>query len=273
MFFHRCQQARGGGRQRTARSRRRRAGCWSVCFLLAPFAESVTGFGVGYIIALAALRRLGHRRHAGAAARPLQPVAGAVGRARHRHDRRRHPGRPDAQRARPRLGAAAGADPRRSTSASTGASRARRACRCRRRRRSTTRSGPRCCSALVWLANRYSDVEIAGAAPTAFLLAAALLARRAARRSRGLRAALRANAPYVALTLALCATRLVPPLRDLLKPLWAMKPVRQPAGLRAVLRAGLLAAVDRPRRRADRARAARPRRWPKPRAAPGAPAP
>ena len=25
---------------------------WSVCFLLAPFAESVTGFGVGYIIAL-----------------------------------------------------------------------------------------------------------------------------------------------------------------------------------------------------------------------------
>ena len=32
---------------------------WSVCFLLAPFAEAVTGFGVGYIIALAALRRLG----------------------------------------------------------------------------------------------------------------------------------------------------------------------------------------------------------------------
>ena len=45
-----------------------------------------------------------------------------------------------------------------------------------------------------------------------------------------LRAALRANAPYVALTVALCATRLVPPLRDLLKPLWAMRPFdNQPA--------------------------------------------
>ena len=43
-------------------------------------------------------------------------------------------------------------------------------------------------------------------------------------------AALQANAPYVALTLALCATRLVPPLRDFLKPLWAMRPFdNQPA--------------------------------------------
>ena len=43
-------------------------------------------------------------------------------------------------------------------------------------------------------------------------------------------AALKANAPYVALTVALCATRLVPPLRDLLKPLWALKPFdNQPA--------------------------------------------
>ena len=32
---------------------------WSLCFLLAPFAEAVTGFGVGYLIALAALRTLG----------------------------------------------------------------------------------------------------------------------------------------------------------------------------------------------------------------------
>ena len=38
------------------------------------------------------------------------------------------------------------------------------------------------------------------------------------------------NAPYVALTVALCATRLVPPLRDFLKPLWALKPYdNQPA--------------------------------------------
>ena len=41
---------------------------------------------------------------------------------------------------------------------------------------------------------------------------------------------MQANAPYVALTLALCATRLVPPLRDLLKPLGAMRPFdNQPA--------------------------------------------
>src|SRR5258708_1462994 len=58
MFFHRCQQARGAhvnGGTLEANPRR----LWSVCFLLAPFAEAVTGFGVGYIIALAALRRLG----------------------------------------------------------------------------------------------------------------------------------------------------------------------------------------------------------------------
>ena len=39
-----------------------------------------------------------------------------------------------------------------------------------------------------------------------------------------LKSALHANAPYVALTLALCATRLVPPLRDFLQPLWALRP-------------------------------------------------
>ena len=58
MFFYRCQQARGSsanGATLPATPRR----LWAVCFLLAPFAESVTGFGVGYIIALAALRRLG----------------------------------------------------------------------------------------------------------------------------------------------------------------------------------------------------------------------
>src|SRR3954453_20533086 len=58
MFFHRCTLARhaaGGGEMQGATPRR----LWAGCFLLAPFAEAVTGFGVGYIIALAALRRLG----------------------------------------------------------------------------------------------------------------------------------------------------------------------------------------------------------------------
>ncbi|MBS0547268.1 MAG: L-lactate permease, partial [Proteobacteria bacterium] len=58
IFFHRCQQSRGdavGGDALEATARR----LWAVCFLIGPFAEAVTGFGVGYIIALAALRRLG----------------------------------------------------------------------------------------------------------------------------------------------------------------------------------------------------------------------
>ena len=46
----------------------------------------------------------------------------------------------------------------------------------------------------------------------------------------GLKRAIADNAPYVALTVALCATRLIPPLRDFLKPLWALKPYdNQPA--------------------------------------------
>ena len=58
LFFYRSTQTRtaiehGGV---TAATPRR---LWAVCFLLAPFAESVTGFGVGFIIALAALKRLG----------------------------------------------------------------------------------------------------------------------------------------------------------------------------------------------------------------------
>src|SRR6185369_14951890 len=58
MFFHRCtlvRPAASDGATQAATPRR----LWSACFLLAPFAEAVTGFGVGYIIALAALRRLG----------------------------------------------------------------------------------------------------------------------------------------------------------------------------------------------------------------------
>ena len=58
VFFHRANQARAtAGSAGTIEATPRRL--FSVCFLLAPFAESVTGFGVGYIIALAALRRLG----------------------------------------------------------------------------------------------------------------------------------------------------------------------------------------------------------------------
>jgi lactate permease len=81
----------------------------------------------------------------------------------------------------------------------------------------------------VCLANLYGDVEIAGAAPTAVLAAARFW--RDERPDAGrLRQVVRTNAPYIALTAALCATRLVPALRDTLKPLWALKPFdNQPA--------------------------------------------
>ncbi|MGD9883695.1 MAG: hypothetical protein AB7U95_26650, partial [Reyranella sp.] len=54
MFFHRCLQARGAAANGAALPANPRR-LWSVCFLLAPFAEAVTGFGIGYILALVAL--------------------------------------------------------------------------------------------------------------------------------------------------------------------------------------------------------------------------
>lgn len=59
VFFYRCvggQAAPPAEQTQTGPDHRR---LYFVCFLLGPFAESVTGFGVGYIIALAAVTRLG----------------------------------------------------------------------------------------------------------------------------------------------------------------------------------------------------------------------
>ena len=82
---------------------------------------------------------------------------------------------------------------------------------------------------LIWLMNTYADTEIAAAAPCAFLLALRFWRDEHPDLAR-LKRAVADNAPYVALTMALCATRLVPPLRDFLKPLWALKPYdNQPA--------------------------------------------
>ena len=58
MFFHRCLQARDGAADASPLEANPRR-LWSVCFLLAPFGEAVTGFGIGYIIALTGLRRIG----------------------------------------------------------------------------------------------------------------------------------------------------------------------------------------------------------------------
>ena len=227
MFFHRCQQARGAaanGATLEANPRR----LWSVCFLLAPFAEAVTGFGVGYIIALAALRRLGLGGMSalllGLYSQSLVPW-GALA-----------------------TGTTVGATLAGLTPNELGLMSAVLQIpihamylalywRFAREAGFATTAAQKLDDAawtalllgLVWLFNYYSDVEIAGAAATAGLLAVRFWRDERPDAAR-LRSALHSNAPYVALTVALCATRLVPPLRDLLKPLWAMRPFdNQPA--------------------------------------------
>ena len=227
MFFYRCQQARGtsaNGATLPANPRR----LWAVCFLLAPFAEAVTGFGVGYIIALAALRRLGlgglQALLLGLYSQSLVPW-GALA-----------------------TGTTVGATLAGLTPNQLGLSSALLQMpihalylvfywRLAREADLAVSLAQKIDDALwtalllglVWLFNFYSDVEIAGAAATALLLALRFWRDERPDRAR-LVAALQANAPYVARTLALCATRLVPPVRDFLRPLWAMRPFdNQPA--------------------------------------------
>ncbi len=227
IFFHRCQQSREAataGETLEATPRR----LWAVCFLIAPFAEAVTGFGVGYIIALAALRRLGLGGMSalllGLYSQSLVPWGAlAIGTT---------------------VGATlAGLTPNQLGLGSAVLQVPIHALYLLLYWRFAREAGVRvppaqklddvawtaALLALVWLANRYGDVEIAGAAPTA-LLAAVRFWRDERPDAARVRTTLRLNAPYVALTLALCATRLVPPLRDFLKPLWAFKPYdNQPA--------------------------------------------
>ncbi len=232
MFFHRCTLARdaarraGGGEAAEATATPRRL--WSVCFLLAPFAEAVTGFGVGYIIALAALRRLGvgglPALLLGLYSQSLVPW-GALA-----------------------TGTTVGATLAGLTPNQLGLASALLQIpihvfylllywRFAREAGIAVPTAQKLDDAawttllllLIWLANRYTDVEIAGAAPTAALMALRFWRDERPDLAR-IGAALRTNAPYVALTLALCLTRLVPPLRDFLKPLWALKPYdNQPA--------------------------------------------
>jgi lactate permease len=227
MFFHRCTLARGAdadGAKANATPRR----LWPVCFLLAPFAEAVTGFGVGYIIALAALRRLGlggiPALLLGLYSQSLVPWGAlATGTT---------------------VGATlAGLTPNQLGLASSLLQPPIHVFYLLLYWRFAREAGlpvpfaqkiddavwTALLLVLVWLANLYADVEIAAAAPTALLLAVRFWRDEKPDAAR-LRAALRTNAPYVALTIALCATRLVPPLRDLLKALWAYKPYdNQPA--------------------------------------------
>ena len=227
MFFHRCLQARDGAADASPLEANPRR-LWSVCFLLAPFGESVTGFGIGYLIALTGLRRIGIGGMSalllGLYSQSLVPW-GALA-----------------------IGTTVGATLAGLTPNQLGLGSAILQVpihvfylaiywRLAREAGVTVSTAQKVDDALwtalllglICLLNFYSDVEIAGAASTALLLALRFWRDERPDRARFL-SALRTNAPYVALTVVLCATRLVPPLRDLLKPLWALKPFdNQPA--------------------------------------------
>ncbi|TWT14972.1 L-lactate permease [Reyranella sp. CPCC 100927] len=194
-----------------------------VCFLLGPFAEAVTGFGVGYVITLATVVRLGVRGVPalvlGLYSQSLVPwgalAAGTT------------------------LGAQiAGMEPTVLGARSAVLQMPMHAAYLALFWHFLRASGvplrvARCLEdvawtvvtvAAVWLAHAVIDVEIAGAAPLG-----ALVALRWVRNERpdlmALRRALRTSLPYVALTLALVATRTVPPLQAVLKSLAAWQPL------------------------------------------------
>ncbi|MFO1082573.1 MAG: L-lactate permease [Reyranellaceae bacterium] len=228
MFFQRVLQGRAGGAAGGPAQEATPRRLWSACFLLAPFAESVTGFGVGYIIALAALRRLGlgglPALVLGLYSQTLVPW-GALA-----------------------IGTTVGATLAGLTPSQLGLASALLQLpihafylalywRFARAAGIAVPTAQKLDDALwtalllglVVLLNRFSDAEIAGGAATALLLAVRFLRDERPGRAE-IAAVLARQAPYVALTLALCATRLVPPLRDTLKPLLALRPFEgQPA--------------------------------------------
>lgn len=227
MYFHLCTQTRGVS-QPAAIGNATPQRLWSACFLLAPFAESVTGFGVGYIVALGALQRLGvHGITAlmlGLFSQSLVPWGAlAVGTT---------------------VGASLASMPVNQLGLYTALLQgpihalylliywrilAGAGIRVPLVRKLDDLLWTVLLIALLALANAYTEVEIAGAGPTALLLAIRYWRDERPSLARAVQA-LRAHAPYVALTLVLCATRLLGPLRDALRPLWVWQPFNdQPA--------------------------------------------
>jgi lactate permease len=196
---------------------------WALCFLLAPFAEAVTGFGVGYLIALAALRALGLQGLPalvlGLFSQSLVPwgalavgtSAGAAIAGMQASDLGLRTALLQAGvhalylplywRFARQAGVPIAAAQKRDDIAWTAL-----------------------LIALVALTNHHSDPEIAAAAPCAALLALRFWRDRRPDRA-ALIAALRASAPSVALVLVLCATRLIAPLRELLATLAVISPL------------------------------------------------
>ncbi|MCW5745814.1 MAG: L-lactate permease [Alphaproteobacteria bacterium] len=229
VFFYRCVRARDAARrvpddraapmQATQRLHRR---LYFTCFLLGPFAEAVTGFGVGYIIALAGIARLGVRGVPalvlGLYSQCLVPW-GALA-----------------------IGTTLGAQIVDMSPTSLGLLCAvlqmpmhvlylglfwhfLRAVGARPSlaQRLDDAAWTAITVIAVWLAHRVVDVEIAGAAPLAVLVALRWL-RDERPDAMTLRHVAGASLPYAALTLALVLTRIVSPLQDVLRSLAAWRP-------------------------------------------------
>lgn len=194
-----------------------------VCFLLGPFAESVTGFGVGYIIALAAVARLGiggvPALLFGLYSQSMVPwgalAAGTT------------VGGLLTGLSPTTLGALCGLLQmpvhlgylalfwvfRRGIGPASSAA-----------QRLDDLVWTVAIVAAVWASHRIIDVEIAGAAPLGMLAALRWL-RDERPDGAALRRAASSAAPYAALTIALVLTRTVAPLQALLKSLWVWQPL------------------------------------------------
>jgi lactate permease len=229
IFFYRCVRARELAEKRAVPESQRATApaalhrrLYFVCFLLGPFAEAVTGFGVGYIIALAMIARLGVRGVPalvlGLYSQCLVPWGAlAIGTTLGAQIVGMPPtvlGERCALLQMPvhavylglfgRFVRAAGVRPALTQGLDDIAWTV------------TT-------VVAVWLAHDVIDVEIAGAAPLGILVALRWM--RDERPDRTLlHHAIGATLPYAALTLALVLTRTVPPLQATLKSLWAWQP-------------------------------------------------
>lgn len=252
LLFHRAYEARGIRAAAVAQENRRRA-VFVACFLVGPFAESVTGFGVGLVVALAMLRHMGLPPVQAAALGLFSQVLaawGAMG-----------------------VGTRVGAELIGVSFTELGTASALlmavvlpcllpvfwgliHACGLRSSLRE--RAGDvgllLCLAGLIWLTNRFVAPELGGGLATGVLLVL-VEGPRLLRNDAGFRGLMERLWPYVLLIAALMATRLLPPLSDwtarllVLDPFGGLAPLavlRHPATwlvlIAAILLAGLPAA-------------------------------
>ncbi|MFP5512494.1 MAG: L-lactate permease [Alphaproteobacteria bacterium] len=253
LLFHRAYEARGIRSAAVAQENRRRT-VFVACFLVGPFAESVTGFGVGLVVALAMLRHMGLPPVQAAALGLFSQVLaawGAMG-----------------------VGTRVGAELIGVSFTELGTASALlmavvlpcllpvfwgliHACGLRStlRDRAADVALLLCLAGLIWLTNRFVAPELGGGLATGALLVL-VEGPRLLRSDAGPRMAMRGLMerlwPYVLLIAALMATRLLPPLSDwtgvllVLDPFGGLAPLallRHPATWLVVIAAILLAGL------------------------------